>query len=201
MRIAAVPSSDLRAAPLDRRSTGVARGDVDAMDRFIAEWGAARPDLDVRYLATLGRILRLSAHLRDAVDGWLRPFGLTWDVFDLIVTLQRSGRPEGLRPTALTDACLLSSGAMTSRIDRVEKLGLAERRPDPDDRRATRVALTRRGARLAARAMAEHAARSRHIADQLTPAEQDELAQLLRKLLRSFESEVPPADGHDSGSA
>jgi len=49
--------------------------------------------------------------------------------------------------------------------------------------------------------MAEHAARSRRIADQLTPAEQDELAQLLRKLLRSFESEVPPADGRDSGSA
>ncbi|WP_170149653.1 MarR family winged helix-turn-helix transcriptional regulator [Rhodoplanes roseus] len=157
------------------------------MDRFIAEWGEARPDIDVHYLATLGRILRLSTHLREAVDDWLKPFGLSWDVFDLLVTIQRSGNPEGLRPTALYDACLLSSGAMTNRIDRVEKLGLAVRRPDPDDKRATRVALTRRGRTLAEKAMTEHAAQSCRIAEQLTASEQETLARLLRKLLRSFE--------------
>lgn len=161
------------------------------MDRFIAEWQAARPDIDVHYLATLGRILRLSTHLREAVDGWLKPYGLTWDVFDLLVTIMRSGAPDGLRPTALTDACLLSSGAMTNRIDRVERVGLAVRRPDPDDRRATRVALTRRGASLADRAMAEHSAQSRRIADRLTPTEQETLARLLRKLLSGFENAQP----------
>lgn len=161
------------------------------MDRFIAEWNASHPDIDVHYLATLGRILRLSAHLREAVDGWLKPFGLTWDVFDLLVTIQRSGVPDGVRPTALYDACLLSSGAMTNRIDRVEKAGLAVRRPDPDDRRATRVALTRRGATLAGKAMNAHAAHSREIADRLTTAEQETLARLLRKLLATFEDEMP----------
>lgn len=171
------------------------KSDADAMDRFIAEWGEARPDIDVHYLATLGRILRLSSHLREAVDAWLRPFGLTWDVFDLIVTLQRSGAADGLRPTVLTDACLLSSGAMTNRIDRVEKLGLAVRRPDPDDRRATRVALTRRGAALADKAMAEHSSQSRRIADQLSTGEQETLARLLRKLLRSFEAEKESDEG------
>jgi DNA-binding MarR family transcriptional regulator len=173
----------------------VRKSDADAMDRFIAEWGAARPDIDVHYLATLGRILRLSSHLREDVDDWLRPFGLTWDVFDLIVTLQRAGNSDGLRPTALTDACLLSSGAMTNRIDRVEKLGLAVRRPDPHDKRATRVALTRRGATLADKAMAEHSARSGRIADHLSRAEQETLARLLRKLLRSFEAERENSEG------
>lgn len=166
------------------------KSDADAMDRFIAEWGAARPDIDVHYLATLGRILRLSAHLREAVDAWLKPFGLTWDVFDLLVTLRRSGAADGLRPTALYDACLLSSGAMTNRIDRVEKLGLAERRPDPADKRATRVTLTRRGAGLAEKAMNEHASQSCRIADQLSADEQETLARLLRKLLHSFEADA-----------
>ena len=37
----------------------------DAIDRFREEWTRERPDLDFAYLATLGRILRLSAHLRE----------------------------------------------------------------------------------------------------------------------------------------
>src|SRR5688572_23706580 len=110
----------------------------DTIDRFITEWSEAKPDLDVHYLATLGRIIRISAHLRDMVDEWLGEFGLTWDIFDLLVSLQKSGNPNGLRPTDLYESCLLSSGAITNRIDRAEKLGLAVRRPDRNDGRATR---------------------------------------------------------------
>jgi hypothetical protein len=37
--------------------------DRDAIDRFSEEWTRERPDLDFTYLATLGRILRLSARV------------------------------------------------------------------------------------------------------------------------------------------
>jgi len=166
---------------------------ADAIDLFIAEWERERPDLDFTYLATLGRILRVSAHLRDAMDKWLEPFGLTWDMFDLLASLQRSGAANGLRPTDLYEACMLSSGATTSRIDRAEKLNYAMRRPDPEDGRATRIALTRAGANLARKAMTEHATRAGEISDQLTAKEQEQLARLLRKLLRSFEAVKGPA--------
>lgn len=164
----------------------------DTLDRFMAEWSAQRPDLDFDYLATIGRILRVSAHLRETMDSWLAPFGLTWEMFDLLASLQRSGGKTGLRPTDLYEACMLSSGAMTNRVDRAEKLDYAVRQPDPDDGRATRIALTRRGRMLTERAMTEHAMRAGAISHRLTAKEQAQLAGLLRKLLLSFE-EKPAA--------
>lgn len=160
----------------------------DAIDRFIVEWSDAQPDLDVHYLATLGRILRISTYLRDMVEDWLGEFGLTWEMFDLLVSLQRAGNSKGLRPTDLYEACLLSSGAITNRIDRAEKLGLVVRRPDPEDGRATRIALTRRGQKLAERAMKEHSFRARQIADCLNPGEHEKLSVLLRKILQTLET-------------
>lgn len=168
----------------------------DAIDTFIAEWSRERPDLDFHYLATLGRTLRIAAHLRERMDGWLKPFGLTWEMFDLLASLQRSGSPNGLRPTALYEACMLSSGATTNRIDRAEKLKLATRKPDPDDGRAARIALTKRGHTLTEQAMTAHSANAQDIADHLTAKEQETLEALLRKLLRGLEAEKEKASVH-----
>ena len=162
---------------------------ADALDVFADEWAQARPDLDFTYLATVGRILRVSAHLREAMDQWLEPFGITWEMFDLLASLQRSGADGGMRPTDLYEACMLSSGATTNRIDRAEKLNYALRKPDPSDGRAVRIALTKRGANLARKAMTKHAACAGEISDRLTAAEQKQLAKLLRKMLLSFEAE------------
>lgn len=177
------------------KETAQATTDIgDTLDRFMAEWSAQRPDLDFDYLATIGRILRVSAHLRENMDSWLAPFGLTWEMFDLLASLQRSGGKAGLRPTDLYEACMLSSGAMTNRVDRAEKLGYALRQPDPDDGRATRIALTRRGRGLTEKAMTEHATRAGAISRRLSAREHAQLAVLLRKLLMSFEAEpsAPP---------
>lgn len=176
--------------PKDKARDLEANGDT--LDRFMAEWSGQRPDLDFDYLATIGRILRVSAHLRESMDEWLAPFGLTWEMFDLLASLQRSGAKTGLRPTDLYEACMLSSGAMTNRLDRAEKLDLAVRQPDPDDGRATRIALTKRGRVLTEKAMTEHALRAGAISHRLTAKEQAQLAGLLRKLLMSFE-EKPAA--------
>jgi DNA-binding MarR family transcriptional regulator len=173
----------------------------DTLDRFMAEWSAQRPDLDFDYLATIGRILRVSAHLRESMDGWLAPFGLTWEMFDLLASLQRAGGKTGLRPTDLYEACMLSSGAMTNRLDRAEKLDYAVRQPDPDDGRATRIALTRRGRALTEKAMTEHALRAGAISHRLTAKEQAQLAALLRKLLTSFEEKPAVASRKSTAAA
>jgi DNA-binding MarR family transcriptional regulator len=161
----------------------------DAIDLFIAEWTEERRDLDFAYLATVGRILRLSAHLRERMDRWLAPFGLSWELFDLLASLRRAGGRDGLRPTDLYHACMLSSGATTNRIDRAEKLGLVERRPDTADGRATRIALTRRGRALVDSAMTEHAARASEVAGSLPDRDRRRLGVLLGRLLTAFEAE------------
>ena len=161
---------------------------ADALDVIAEEWVQARPDLDFAYLATVGRILRVSTHLRDAMDQWLEPFGITWEMFDLLASLQRAGAENGLRPTDLYEACMLSSGATTNRIDRAEKLNYAVRRPDPSDGRAVRIALTKRGAKLAHKAMTKHSACAGEVSNRLTVSEQKQLAKLLRKMLLGFEA-------------
>lgn len=160
----------------------------DSIDRFAEEWKRERPGLDFTYLETIGRIMRLSAHLREEMDGWLAEFGITWEMFDLLASLQRSGSETGLRPTDLYEACMLSSGATTNRIDRAEKLNYATRRQDAADGRSTRIALTGRGAALAHRAMTRHAGCADAIARRLSQKERQQLARLLRKLLLSFEA-------------
>ncbi len=175
----------------------IAKAD-DVIDLFIAEWTRERPDLDFEYLATLGRILRISAHLRERMDEWLAPFGLTWEMFDLLASLKRSRAPEGLRPTDLYRACMLSSGATTNRIDRAEAAGSVERKPDAKDGRATRIALTKKGKTLADRAMTRHSTEAGMIAEVLSASERRHLAQLLRKLLGSIESNWKPSTCRDS---
>ena len=160
---------------------------ADAMDAFAAGWARERGDLDFEYLATVGRILRISAHLRDSMDDWLAPFGLSWELFDLLASLRRDGGRHGLRPTDLYHVCMLSSGATTNRIDRAARLGLVERRPDRDDSRATRIALTRRGRRLVDRAMTEHANRAGGLVASLARADRRRLGTLLRDLLVTLE--------------
>ena len=159
----------------------------DAIGVFMAEWERERPDLDFEYLATVGRIVRIAAHLRERMDAWLTPFGLSWELFDLLASLRRAGARDGLRPTILYHACMLSSGATTNRIDRAEKLGLVERRPDPDDRRATRISLTKRGRALVDEAMTEHAARAAEIAAILSVEDRKALKRMLGRVLQSLE--------------
>jgi len=90
-----------------------------------------------------------------------------------------------MSPGDLVDAVVLSSGAMTNRIDRVEALGLVERRPDPDDRRGTLVALTGEGERTVDAAVVEHLANEERLLGALSANERRTLAGLLRTLLLS----------------
>ena len=53
--------------------------------------------------------------------------------------------PQGARPTELAARLRISKQALNYLLGELERLGYIERRPDPDDLRAKRVALTRRG--------------------------------------------------------
>ena len=165
---------------------------TDSIAAFIADWQRERPDLDPWPLGIFGRTSRIYAHFLRRADSWLSPLGLGWETFSLIAALRRSGKPYELNPTELQRQSLLTSGAMTNRIDRVEALGLVERRPDTADRRGVIVRLTPAGRALADKAIAVHFIQSAEVLGALSTREREQLEQLLAKLLNSLEN-TPPA--------
>lgn len=162
---------------------------MDSVDRLLAEWARERPDLDAAPLAVMARLFRLSALAIRRADRWLSPLGLTWESFSLLVTLRRAGAPYQRRPSELLRDSLLSSGAMTNRIDRVEAMGLVLRLRDPHDRRGVIVQLTERGVVLADQAIEVHLAGWRDLLAGLSRTEQKGLTVLLARLLQGQELE------------
>lgn len=166
---------------------------ADSIDVFLAQWRHERPDIDPWPLAIIGRVARLSAHLQRRAEAWLAPLGLTWETFSLIATLRRAGAPFEQKPSDLLRLSLLTSGAMTNRIDRVEALGLVQRLADPKDRRGIIVRLTPAGRALADKAIACHFEAAARLLGDVTRAERAQLAELLARLLMPLEQ--PSAQG------
>ncbi len=174
---------------------------TDSVDRLLAQWRKERPDLDPWPVGIQGRILRVSAHLLRQTEARLAALGLTWEAFSLIVTLRRSGKPYALRPTDLLKESLLTSGAITNRIDRVEQLGLIERINAPRDRRSCTIRLTPSGKRLADNAIAAHFANMEKLLIDLSIGERQALTKALSKLLVRFEhSKVDRLDHTTTGA-
>ena len=120
----------------------------------------------------------------------LDAFGVNEGEGNVLAALRRAGPPYALTPTELYRSLLLSSGAMTNRIDRLEEQGYVARERDPDDRRRILVRLTDAGKDLIDRAMDSHVgALERELAEALTPEQRQELAGLLRTALTHFESD------------
>src|SRR6266852_267472 len=159
----------------------------DALDRIVGEWCKVRPDLDPSPLAVLGRLQRLAGLVRRRVDTILKPYGLAWELLDVLGTLRRIGPPFHRTPTALYRACMLSSGAMTNRIDRLEGAGLVSRVPDPEDRRGILVGLTARGLEVVDEVIATVWATQAQLVASLTETEREHLSTLLRTLLLTLE--------------
>ncbi|MBC8160432.1 MAG: MarR family transcriptional regulator [Roseiflexaceae bacterium] len=161
--------------------------DNDYVDTILRQWQRERPDLDASPMGVIGRISRAARALGRALDATFASFGLNGGEFDVLATLRRSGPPYRLTPTELFRDLMLSSGAMTNRLDQLERANLVARTPDPSDRRGTLVALTTQGQELVDAAVAAHLANEHHLLDALSSDERAQLAQLLRKLLRSLE--------------
>jgi DNA-binding MarR family transcriptional regulator len=163
---------------------------TDSIDQIIAGWGRRRPDLDASHLEIVGRIVRLSIHMRNAIEPGLEKAGFNWELFDLLLTIYRweADSKLGVRPTDLYAECLLSSGGTTARLKRAELDGYIVRRPDPDDGRAARITLTTKGRHAVDKAIAKHFKLSRSLDQSLVTQERVALTRLLRQLLRALEA-------------
>ena len=153
------------------------------MDRIVEAWAKSDPSVDASPLEVVGRLLLCAAHLERAIAAALQPLGLSFGDFDVLNTLRRHDDDLGTNPGDLAQSSLITSGAMTARLDRLERAGLVRRAPDPNDRRAVRVHLSREGRRLAERALRAVIAADRAFLEPLSQRQQDTVASGLKQLL------------------
>ncbi|RZS33960.1 DNA-binding MarR family transcriptional regulator [Herbihabitans rhizosphaerae] len=152
----------------------------------LRQWADERPDLDASPMAIVGRLSRLSRMVDNALTDYFAEHGLDRASVDVLFTLRRSGSPYRLTPSELTRSSMVTSGAITQRLDRLEARGLIARRRSEADGRGVVVALTDEGHELTEAVLPGHLDNERRLFDALTPSQRDTFARTLRKVLESL---------------
>lgn len=161
---------------------------MDRAERARKQWQQEVPQVAQRLtpMVLIGRLNEAAQILgRDFLAPAYAEIGLKSGEFDVLATLVRSGPPYKLTPTELYRTTMMSSGGMTARLDKLEKAGLVERSPHPEDRRALSVCLTPKGRELIKSMIPGYVETQHRAVDGLTETEQEQLSALLEKLIRS----------------
>lgn len=135
-------------------------------------------DRDDSLTEAFGSVARL---LRHAAVHSLGRWDVTPSQSRALRILMRRGE---MRPSELSEFLRIAPRSTTEVIDALEAKNLIERRPDPQDRRATLVTLTAHGTDVSAKIRAARDTESERIFDRLSPADRAHLARILRELLR-----------------
>ena len=160
---------------------------ADHVARIQAAWARERPEVDVGPQGVIGRLHRVAGLLTEQLCLVYRRFGLSEGEFDVLAALRRAGAPFERAPGELATHTMVTTGAMTKRIDRLEHAGLVTRRRAAGDGRGRVVALTSAGRDLIDRAFSEHMRNERRLLDALAPAEAAQLEALLTAWLGRLE--------------
>lgn len=158
----------------------------DEVDRITEGWHRARPELDTAPLGVFSRISRLDRHLTAVRREAFSAAGLEGWEFDMLSALRRSGE-DALTPGALVQQTLVTSGTMTTRLDKLSARGLVSRARSPHDGRAVEVRLLPEGITRVDAAMERLLAAEEALLEPLTDAEREDLAGMLRTLALGFE--------------
>ncbi|CAM3939385.1 MarR family transcriptional regulator [Nocardia ninae] len=164
---------------------------MDAVDLFTQHWNRERPDVDVSPMAVIGRIQRLSRLFEQDLKRFFSDFGMEFWEFDVLATLRRSGSETGLTAGALIKVAMVTSGAITNRIDRLVAKGWIERQPCPEDRRVIRVRLTPEGRKVIDDVLPKHMENEQRLLASLDLDSREQLAGLLRTLAESLGDGAP----------
>jgi DNA-binding MarR family transcriptional regulator len=161
----------------------------DFIDRSHAERQKAGRGIPLADTSNLARVTRLAAHLERSLAEISGNAGLKPAQFQVLAELL--GRdPAAMTVSDLARAVVLTSGAMTPLLDRLDERGLIHRQTDPEDRRSRRITITEKGRSLIARALDRQVTRHRSLNSVLSAEERAALSDILRKLLIAVEGEA-----------
>ncbi|MDF7775520.1 MarR family transcriptional regulator [Sphingomonas sp. AOB5] len=155
----------------------------DVIDNLVGDWRTERPRTKPDAMHVVGRIIRLGHIYESEVARLLQPYGLAYSDFDVLATLRRSGAPYEQAPSELQRNVVLTSGAMTACLRRLEAAGLVSRSADPDDRRRLSARLTPAGYDLVEQLIDQRFALATDAIAGLTADQAEAMKLLLRRLL------------------
>jgi len=155
---------------------------MDEVDEIVSAWQHERPDLDVEPLQVLSRISRLAAVLDERRSAVFVAHGLQAHEFDVLTALRRSGEPFELTAGELSAQTHVTSGTMTSRLDKLSARKFVSRRSDPADGRLVRARLTAAGRRRVDDAFVALLDSERELLGRLDDRTRTTLAAALREL-------------------
>ena len=134
-------------------------------------------------MGIIGRITQLQREVFLAQRATFSRYELDAPSFDVLAALRRAGKPYQLTPTALMRTALVTSGAITQRLDRLEEKGLITRERSEVDGRAVVVTLSPAGRAALDAALPDHLETERALLEGLPAEDRELLAGLLRRLL------------------
>jgi DNA-binding MarR family transcriptional regulator len=168
------------------------------------QWYRERPDLDLSefllsvYFMRLGRVIE---HWFDAMCR--RRYQISGSDMRVLLALRRGGHPYVQRPTDLFRALLVTSGAITKKVDRLSELVLVERLSDPGNNGGFLIHLTRKGLQIADDAVGQVALQSvlAPAMAQFTEAERASGSQFALRTLAALEATGTGEEGDESDEA
>jgi MarR family 2-MHQ and catechol resistance regulon transcriptional repressor len=138
--------------------------------------GTARQE---RALSAYVKLLRASETVHSEATRTLAEEGLSASQFGVLEALYHIG------PLCLSDLAhkiLKTTGNLTMVVRNLERSGLVTRQQSAEDRRFVSVAITEKGRKRMARVFPVHLEHIVELMNRLSPAQQDELGRLCRKL-------------------
>ncbi|MEZ9299169.1 MarR family winged helix-turn-helix transcriptional regulator [Vibrio splendidus] len=160
---------------------------MDAIDRVVEQWAKEKPELETEPMAMMGRIMRIAKYMETQVAELHKRYDMKLGEFDVLATLRRSGKPYRLTPSELIGSMMLTSGAMTNRLDKLEAKGLISREHSKEDRRSVSVQLTKDGLVLIDQMMTEHVETQKKLVKSLSASQKKNTNQLLKTWLSAYE--------------
>lgn len=161
--------------------------------RFIVEnWAKARPDLDPSDYLFLVHVMRLGRLIERLHDRYCRAtFQMSGADVNVLIMVRRTQVDHLPRPAELAESQMVTTGAITKQLDRLERQGFVRRRPREDMRGGLAVAATDAGIRLADRAMSDMVAASAlgGMVRALSAQERGQATRICEKLLLEYETQ------------
>ena len=162
----------------------------DLVDELLADWAVEHPDKDVTALGVVVRVQHLGKLLRQGTGRALKRHGLKHWEYDVLSVLRRSGKPFEMAASDTARAAVLTSGAMTTRIDGLAARGLVRRRQSKEDGRSVLVRLTPAGKRLVDAAIDTRLADADSALARIPASERRQLAASLRRLMLAIDGQA-----------
>lgn len=162
----------------------------DIVDDLLQQWAAERPRMNVSALGVVVRVQLLAKLLQKNTAEALERHGLKPWEYDVLSVLRRQGDPCEMPASEIAQAAMLTSGAMTTRIDGLEKRRLVKRRRNRIDRRSVLVRLTGKGRRLVDAAILTRLEDANAVLARISVKDRQQLAQSLRGLMVNLDNQA-----------